>query len=432
MKNNKEIAMFVLEALKEAGADEAQCSVSTGVADELNVDSGEISLMRSLFDNKISMKAIKNKKKGVIIINSFDEDAIKAAARQCLEAAEASVEDDAVCISELTENADFNAGILESEREKFFDRLQEYLADIKENYPKIILEQVITDYSAGESFFANTNGVEYSYRQGGYSLNTMFSAHDGDKATSFNYCGVSFDNLDKKLLDLGMQRDLYKRSEEQLEAAAYEGKFVGTAVFAPLCLGDIVSMALDNFVSDMTIIDGTSPWRYSLGTKVASESLTVSYVPLDERMVCAERYTGDGYISENYDVIKDGILKSFDLSEYAARKTGLERAKNSSSCMEIKPGDRSLEEIIAGIDKGILVYRFSGGDPAVNGDFSGVAKNSFLIEDGKITAPVTETMISGNIAEMLKNVAAISKESVCDGSSVLPWAAFGGITVSGK
>ena len=100
--------------------------------------------------------------------------------------------------------------------------------------------------------------------------------------------------------------------------------------------------------------------------------------------------------------------------------------------MIVCPGEQSVEDIIASIDKGILVGRFSGGQPSTNGDFSGVAKNSFLIENGKITDAVSETMISGNLADMLKNVVAISRETVADGYSVLPYGAFGGITVSGK
>ena len=41
-------------------------------------------------------------------------------------------------------------------------------------------------------------------------------------------------------------------------------------------------------------------------------------------------------------------------------------------------------------------------------------------------------MISGNLGDLLKNVVAISSEVVCDGATVLPYAAFGGVTVSGK
>lgn len=95
-------------------------------------------------------------------------------------------------------------------------------------------------------------------------------------------------------------------------------------------------------------------------------------------------------------------------------------------------GDRSVNDIIGSIDRGIIVGGFSGGQPGINGDFSGVAKNSFLIENGRITRPVTEVMINGNIADMFMNIEGISEETVCDGYDVLPYMAFNGIIVSGK
>ncbi|NLA54041.1 MAG: TldD/PmbA family protein, partial [Clostridiales bacterium] len=67
-----------------------------------------------------------------------------------------------------------------------------------------------------------------------------------------------------------------------------------------------------------------------------------------------------------------------------------------------------------------------------NGDFSGVAKNSFFIRDGKIAEAVSETMISGNLEHMFKKVRGISSERVEDGQSVLPYIAVDGITISGK
>ena len=61
-----------------------------------------------------------------------------------------------------------------------------------------------------------------------------------------------------------------------------------------------------------------------------------------------------------------------------------------------------------------------------------MAKNSFLIEDGEIKGAVSETMINGNLAELLNNLADISKETVEDGSSVLPYMAFDKVVISGK
>ena len=98
----------------------------------------------------------------------------------------------------------------------------------------------------------------------------------------------------------------------------------------------------------------------------------------------------------------------------------------------VKAGEKSIDEIIAGIDRGILVGRFSGGDPGTSGDFSGVAKNSFMIENGKIAYPLSEVMISGNLAELLVNLRDVSAETVEDGYGSMPYMAFDGVTISGK
>lgn len=94
--------------------------------------------------------------------------------------------------------------------------------------------------------------------------------------------------------------------------------------------------------------------------------------------------------------------------------------------------DTPYADMIKNIKKGIIVGRFSGGNPGPNGDFSGIAKNSFLIEDGEIKGAVSETMINGNLAEMLQNVVAVSKETIADGNCVLPYVAVDKIVISGK
>ena len=428
----KEIAQYTLSRLKEYGADEAQCKVKYGLVDEINVDAGEFSLMRSTFDTGVTMKVIKNNKKGVIAINKTDFSSIDEAAKECVAAAEVAAEDDCLSIAPLEQNEDFIFGAEECDRDRFFDRINEYLEDMKTDYPKVFIEQLIADYAESKSVLANTNGVEFSYTASYYSLGSMYSAHDGDKTTSFNSTGIDFVDLNEKIIDKGTQRMMYELCEKELEAEPFEGKFTGIAVFAPSCLSDIIGTAIDSFTGDEAIIDSTSPWRSKLGEKVASESLSVSLIPIDERIIGGERYTLEGYRSENCDVIKNGILESFTLSEYAARKSNEKRCSTLSGCMEVKCGSTPYDEMIKNINKGILVCRLSGGQPAGNGDFSAVAKNSFLIEDGKITKPVLETMISGNLADMLMNVTDISKETTMDGSTVYPWVAFDGVTVSGK
>ena len=179
-------------------------------------------------------------------------------------------------------------------------------------------------------------------------------------------------------------------------------------------------------------MEKTSIWLDKIGEQVADSRLTVSFDPMNEKIVDFERYTPDGFKSEPYDFIQKGVLKSFKTSLYVANKNGSAPAKNMSYSMVVEAGDTAVEDIIRNVEKGLLMGGFSGGEPGTNGEISGVAKNSFLIENGRVTTPVNEVMISGNLAEMLKNIVAVSKERVADGGAVMPYIAVDGIVVSGK
>jgi PmbA protein len=155
--------------------------------------------------------------------------------------------------------------------------------------------------------------------------------------------------------------------------------------------------------------------------------------PLHPLVASKDWMTRDGYESRDIDFIKDGILTSFALSLYGANKTGKPRAGNSSHwSFEIPAGDKPLAEIIKGVDRGILLNRFSGASPGPSGDVSGIAKNSFLIENGQVTDALSETMLSFNLVDILQNIPAISAERNADGMTVMPWCCFDGITISGK
>lgn len=431
MNELKNTAQYILDSLSANGADCAQVSVSEGRVEEFNVDAGEFSLIRSVFNSGASMKVIRDMKKGTASVNQLDKEAIDNAVNECIAAALTGVTDEALSIAVKEENCDFVSGVLTPDKEKFFESLIKFTDDVKRLFPEIMLEQVIASYSYGKHVLMNTNGVLFTEEDGAYSVSIMYSAHNEDTVTSFNCVAVDFLDPSQDILETADIRLMLERAVKELEAVPFTGKFTGTAVFSPACLTDFVSTVCDSFAGDLALIEGTSPWKSSLGKEVAHPSFSLSVIPCDKDIVCGEKITADGYKSENYDVIKNGVLESFCLSEYAARKTGLTRSKSTSGCIKVTEGDKSLEELIKGIDNGILVCRFSGGEPAGNGDFSGVAKNSFLIKDGKIANPLSETMISGNLAEMLKCVEGISAESVNYGTCIMPYAAFGGITVSG-
>ena len=88
-------------------------------------------------------------------------------------------------------------------------------------------------------------------------------------------------------------------------------------------------------------------------------------------------------------------------AEIISKEEEFEMYEQFKSVMTVS---KKMEDMIKEIDKGILLCRFSGGSPSDNGDFSGVAKNSFYIENGEVQYPISETMVSGNIVDMFQKV----------------------------
>ena len=433
MNKIMELAREILDEAKKQGADYAQCSVSESEKKEFNVDGGRFSLMRTLYNRNVTITVLKDQRKGTVQINRFDSDVVKAAVQDALAAAESGKPDPAWEYAAGPIDREFVEGQPECDTDMLFARTKELLEMIGERHPKILMEQMITSHDSGKIIYANTNDVTYRSRWGAYSFSLMYSGHEGEKSTSFYGSDVTLKMLDKPVIDCGfIERDL-AMVEKQLDPKPLEGKFTGPVVLAPYALAEIVLWTiLGSFVSDGCMIDGTSIWKDKLGEMVADPRLSISFEPFSDDVVVPNRHTGEGYPAENFELIKDGKLVSFCLSQYGANKTGGKRAGNDGSSMKVSSGDKSLEEIISGIDKGILVMRFSGGQPAPSGEYSGVAKNSFLIENGKISCPLTETMISGCVPDMLKNIRDISSDTLKDGDISLPYIAFDGLTISGK
>ena len=82
----------------------------------------------------------------------------------------------------------------------------------------------------------------------------------------------------------------------------------------------------------------------------------MSFEPYSEDVVIPDRFTGEGYPTENFDLIKDGKLVSFVLSQYGANKTGGKRSGNGGSGMKVKSGEKSLEECVENLKRSTRRY----------------------------------------------------------------------------
>lgn len=431
MTREQQAATLALDQLAKLNVTEAGAQASTSKKTEFTLEGGRFTLLRTTLDHSLSLQAIMEQRRGTVSGNSFEPEAVEGLARDAAAGAQAAQPDPAWEIAREGQG-EFIEENTEPDLDRLFERTQEMVDEIHKAYPKIILEQVIASHTQREGCYLNSHGVKYLTKTGGYGVFVMFSGHEGDKSSSFNYTGFETAGLGRPFLEMATLRQSLEDAEKQIHTQATEGKFEGTVIFTPDCLGGMLYELISNYASDGVLLDGTSLWKDALETRVADPGLTIRVAPSDPCVVNGEKYTGEGFLSEDYDFIRDGVFKQFMVSAYAANKTGKKRAPNASYSLIMAPGQQALSEIVASVKKGLLVSRYSGGAAGTGGEFSGVAKNSFLIRDGKIGPAVSETMISGNLAKMLKQVRGISKETVEDGSGRLPWLAVDGITISGK
>jgi PmbA protein len=432
MKDMKDIANYALEQLKKAGADKASCRAAKSRKDEFNIEANKFTLLRTVFTDDLQLKALVGGRKGVTIINKLDKDGIDEAVKGCIALAKSAEPDEAEDIAPMVENKDFDTTRGGADMDGLFKRSKEYLEQLGDEFPKILIDGFTSYYNGGESAYVNSNGVCFSSKNEFYHFNSTFVGKDGDKASSFFGGGANLADLSKPFIASGMHRQQLEDAVKSINTRMVEEKFTGKIIVTPTCDDLLWHTLLSCFLTDRPLIEGTSRWKDALNTQVADKKLTFRAAPLNPAVVEAQRYTADGFEIRDVDLIKDGMLKSFALSLYGANKTGKPRADTSVYNMEVTPGDTPLAEIIKNTDRGILLNRYSGGSPGASGEVSGVAKNSFLIENGKVTDALQETMFSFNILDAIKNITAISKERIADGAGILPWVCLDGITVSGK
>lgn len=425
-------AELVLAEMKAMGADEGETWVSRSILTELYYELGKISMVRTVFSDKVGIKLLKDKRKGTVNLNSFAPEDIKSAVADAWQAAQSAAPDEAEGIAELQENSSFSSGEKAPDLDHIYQQLTDLLADSRQDFPKISFDSIGIEHNYSEKLYANTNGLRLSEDQGLYQLSNMFMAKDGDKTSSFNYFGTVYEDPSERITESSRVRRMLDETQRQIVTEQIEGSFVGDLVITPGCLENIVWFAADTYLQDGAMISGTSPWKEKLGQQVASPLVKIELVAEHPELPGTSQLSGDGYVAENMPVIEGGVLKNFILSRYGASKTGLKRSANSGGSYVFGNGETPLEELIAGVERGVLLGRFSGGEPSPAGDLSGVAKNSFLIENGKVTKPLSEVMIAGNLGDMLRDTVAVSQERENSGYWLLPWIRVSNVNISGK
>jgi PmbA protein len=196
-------------------------------------------------------------------------------------------------------------------------------------------------------------------------------------------------------------------------------------------------------------ISGGAIWRKSsylvdrLGTPIASELVTIVDDPLIPGAPGSRPFDGEGLLSRRNVIAERGVLGTYLLDSYSARKLGMASTASASrggsggvspstTNFVLQPGTSSPEAILAATPRGLYVTDMMGfGFNAVTGDFSRGA-SGFWIEDGKKVFPVSEVTISSNLDAMLKAIDMVGSDLDLRSSVASPTLRVASMTLAGK
>jgi PmbA protein len=296
------------------------------------------------------------------------------------------------------------------------------------------------DYALSRTILANSQGFSGAYEGTGASLGVCPVAQSRD----------------------GMQRDYWMsaaRHRHEMESPEDVGRKAADRVLRrlgarkiPTCQVPIIfdSLTARSLLSHIfEAVSGSSIYRRSsflvdqIGQTVAAPDVTV----LDNARLSGGLgscpFDDEGVPSQTTSIIEKGVLRSYLHSAYTARKLGSHPTGNGSRAATgvvtigptnfyLTPGPYSPEEIVASVKAGLYVVELIGfGVNMVTGDYSRGAVGLW-IEDGKLSHPVQEVTIAGNLREMLKNIEMIGNDLTFLGSIAAPTLKIGKMVVSGE
>src|SRR5271170_5517863 len=444
----KEVATDVVSRAMKGGATAAECVVREGDEFSTVVRLGQVETLKESGSRAIGVRVFFGQRTANTYSSDFSGAGIERMLKSALEVAKICSEDPYAGIPEAAQLGSLSGdlhlyhedvySLPGSERIEYARRAEKAALDAD---PRIKNSDGGSfDAATGRKILANSHGFVGEYRR--------------------SYCSVAVVPIAQD--DKGMQRDYWysvARSLAKLDSAEQVGKEAARRTLRRLGARKVktahVPVVLDPMVASSMLehifegVNGDSVYRGAsflagkLGEKIAGPNVNV----IDDGTMIGgfgtTPFDGEGIPTRRTVVIENGILKSYLLNTYTAKKLGLETTANASRGLAgtpgigpgnyfLQPGTKTQKQIIADIKDGLYVTEFLGhGANLVTGDYSRGASGMWIV-NGELAFPVEEITVAGNLKDMFCNISEIGSDLEFRGSVASPTIRIDGLTVGGE
>lgn len=216
-------------------------------------------------------------------------------------------------------------------------------------------------------------------------------------------------------------------------------------IFSPKVVSDILA-ALTTGLNGRMIVTRSSPLTDRIGEQIVDERFTLYDDGLMDYGLMTSPFDDEGVPRQRFPLFDRGVLKNYLLDLSTASMLGSESTASagrallmppvpSASNLQIQPGEMTYEEMIEDMEEGLIVDQVIGGGQSnlLGGEFSMNVELGFMVKKGKIEGRVRNTMVAGNVYDLLKNqLLGIGKEVSYEDGVLAPHLYFKDVSVAGK
>lgn len=435
MINNSEIniARHCIDYAIQQGASAARVSLSKGSLDSCTMLNGELDKVTHSADRSVYLYIFVDGRYGTFSTNRFEQEEVEAFIRNAVEMVRMLGQDEFRRLPDSSRTAAdaltgleldlydpcFEENTTESRLEKarrlsIFNSL-----DTCDKY-RLISEECEYTESMDDNYVCDSQGFEGRHIESSYSCFSEMTIEDNEGNKYSGYWWEATPKADDMVIE-NCGRKALERAERQIGPLPRRGgrykmvvdSTVATRLISPL----FAALNATSIQQKMSFLEDT------VGKRIFPEGLTIMDMARTPGKAGSRMFDTEGVATKNAPIIEKGVIKQYFVNTYMSGKMRIGPTVEDISrpcvmpylkdeALPLAEKDLSLKDILRRCANGILVTGFNGGNcNPVTGDFS-YGVEGFAFSKGKITHPVREMLITGNMIELWNNLTAVGTDSL--------------------
>ena len=435
-KAQKDLAQWAMEYALKNGCQAARLSIYNNSNTSFEIRDMKIDSLQQASENGLSIQLFVDGRFGSISTNRLDKKELEGFIKNGIESTRYLAEDTARTLPDASLYYKGGSPDLQLYDSKFSKVQPDEKLALAMNICDEIMgkdDRVVSSnssYSDGDNFSYRiaSNGFEGETSSSYFQLggNASIKGEGDARPSSYWYeSSLFFDELIKSGIGkTALERTIRKLGQKKVASAKMPmvvDYLNASRLLAPI-LGAIDGSSIQQKNSFM--LD-------KLQQKVFNDKVTIVDEPHLVKSFGARYFDGEGIATKKRNIFDKGVLNLYFIDTYNSNKLEMPQTISSSSILIMPGGSKNAEGLVGTLDKGILVTGFNGGNcNSTTGDFS-YGIEGFLIEKGKITQPVNEMNITGNMITLWSNLVEIGNDPRLSSSWRIPSLLFDNVDFSG-